>query len=270
MIANSGNIVRMLESITELASHKNLILAFFLRDVKARYKQTYIGIGWAVLQPLVMTIVFTVIFSNFLKVSTDGAPYPIFSYIALAAWTYFSRVINTGSMDLIVNSGLIKKIYFPRETIPLSTVLSSLVDFCIAGAIFILLLALYRTPVSWHIVFVPLLFILQLILGTSLALLTSCLTIMFRDLRYVWPFLVQVGMYVSPVVYSVRNLEPKYQMLMYLNPMTGIIEGYRSVFLYNEIPDMNYFGVSVAFSIILLVISWKLFKKIEIYLADIV
>lgn len=255
--------------LKEFWSYKHLVWTFVARDIRARYKQTSVGIAWAIVQPLFMTILFTVIFSKFLKVSTNGVPYPVFSFIALAAWTFFSRTITVSSSNLLGNYSLISKIYFPREVIPFSTVVSSLIDFFVASLISIILLIIYQIPVTWHVIYLPIIFFVQIAIGFAFSLLFSGSTIIFRDLQFVYPFLAQLLMYATPVIYSVRNLQSKYKFLFFLNPLTGIIEGYRSVLLYNEIPNFYYLLISIVFSLIVLIFSYWLFKRIEKYMADI-
>lgn len=260
----------MTNQLKELYQYRHLITTFVTRDIKARYRQTTIGIAWAIIQPLFLTGIFTVIFSKFLKVSTGDVPYPVFSFIALSAWTFISRSITAGSVNLIGNSSIITKVYFPREVIPLSTIVSSLVDFCIASSISFLLLIIYKIPFTWHIIFIPLILCIQIFLATSLALLASGATVVFRDLKFAFPFLVQTAIYASPVFYSVRNLQKHFQILFYFNPTTGVIEGYRSILLYHEIPNLTYLGISFTFSVSLLILSYAFFKRIEKYLADVI
>ncbi|OGD63333.1 hypothetical protein A2160_02505 [Candidatus Beckwithbacteria bacterium RBG_13_42_9] len=260
----------MLKELKELYQYRYLITTFVIRDVKARYRQTSLGIGWAIIQPLFLTGIFTIIFGNFLKVSTSGIPYPVFSFIALAAWTFISRSITAGSANLIGNSTIISKVYFPREVIPLATVISSLVDFGISSILMFLLLIFYHISFTWHLVLIPIIFLIQILMAISLALFSAAATVVFRDLLFAIPFLVQILMYGSPIIYSVKNLQRQFQILFYFNPITGIIEGYRSVLLYHEIPNLIYLGISFGFSIILLWTSYVFFKRIERYLADVV
>lgn len=254
--------------LSELYKYRQLAWTFVWRDIKSRYRQSKIGIGWALVQPISMTIIFTVIFSRFLNVSSDGAPYPLFSFVALSTWTFIDRVVKASSHDLISNSGLINKIYFPREVLPLSTVASSLVDFGIASIITLILLVIYQTPIGWQLIFIPLVLLIQILMAVSLSLAASSLTVMFRDLQFVTPFLMQILMYASPVIYSVRNLQPNLKLLMFLNPATGIIEAYRSILVYQEMPNLSYLAVSLGFSLILMIFAYTLFKRIEAYMAD--
>ena len=262
--------MKIAQQLKELYQYRYLVSTFVIRDIKARYRQTSLGVAWAIIQPLLLTGIFTIIFSKFLKVSTGGVPYPIFSFIALAAWTFISRSITAGSENLIGNSGFITKIYFPREVFPLATVLSSLIDFTVSSLVSLLLLIVYKIPFTWHLIFIPLVFCIQILLAISFALVASAITVLFRDLQFAFPFLVQILMYGSPVIYSTRNLQQNLQIFFYLNPITGIIEGYRSILLYHEIPNLIYLGISFSFSFILLTSSYLLFKRIEKYLADVV
>ncbi|MFC1748550.1 ABC transporter permease [Pseudomonadota bacterium] len=257
------------QHLRELYEYKYLISTFVTRDFKARFRQAKLGISWAIVQPLFMTVVFTVVFSRLLKVSTDGAPYPVFSFVALSVWTFFSRSVTAGSVSLIYNGGLVKKVYFPREVIPISTVISSLVDFGIASLITILFLLIYSIGISWHVVLLPLVLLIQVLLGLAITMSTASLTVVFRDLEFAFPFFVQLLMYASPIIYSIRNLQQPYKNLLYLNPITGIVEGYRSILIYHELPNLWLLGVSLGFAMIILVISYVLFKRIERYMADV-
>lgn len=260
----------MWKNLNNLWQYRQLIITFVERDIKARYRQTAMGISWAVLQPLLMTVIFTIVFSKFLSVSTDGLPYPVFSFIALAPWTFLSRALTSGSVSLTSNYGLISKVYFPRDVLPFSTVLSLLIDFGLSVIFIGILLLVYAIPLSWHLIFFPIILVVQIVLAVALSLFSSALVILFRDLIYVVPFFVQIGLYASPVVYSVKNLQPFYQPFFYLNPVTGIIEGYRSIFLYHEIPNLYFLMSSIVFAFLLLIVSYWLFKRVERFLADVI
>jgi lipopolysaccharide transport system permease protein len=256
--------------LKELWQFRELITTFVWRDLKTRYRQTSLGIMWTIIQPLFMTIVFTVIFSKFLKVSTNGIPYPVFSYLALATWTFISRSIASGPTNIIANYGIFAKVYFPREVIPLSSIISALIDFFVASLVYLLLLAIYGVSLSWHLIFLPVILLAQIMLAIALTLFSAGTTVIFRDLQFAYPFFIQLLMYGSPIIYSVRNLQEKYKLLFYFNPITGIVEGYRSIFLYHEVPNFIYLGISIGFSLIFLPLSYWLFKRIERYLADVV
>jgi lipopolysaccharide transport system permease protein len=270
MKINSSTRLSLMAQLKELWQYRELIHTFVVRDIKARYRQTTIGIAWAVIQPLFLTGIFTIVFSKFLKVSTGGVPYPVFSYIALAVWTFISRSIIASSTNIISNYGIFSKVYFPREVIPLSTVVSSLVDFTVASGLSILLLLVYRIPLTWQVSLLPLIIIIQVLLACALALAAAGLTVIFRDLQFAFPFLVQLLMYASPVVFSVRNLQSRFKTLFYFNPITGVIEGYRSILLYHELPNFVYLSISTGFALALLLVSYLVFKRIEKYLADVV
>jgi len=185
-------------------------------------------------------------------------------------WNFISRSIITGSTSLIQGGGLVKKVYFPREVLPLATVVSSLVDFVISALILVVMMIIYRIIPSWHLVFVPLLFLVQVAMAMAFALISSAMTVVFRDLQFVIPFLTQLLMYASPVIYTVRNLRPDLKLLMFLNPITGVIEGYRSILIYHQITNMIYLVISIGFTLVLLIGSYNLFKRIERYLADVI
>ncbi len=253
----------------ELWKYRSLILLFVERDLQARYKQTFLGIGWSILQPLLMMMVLTVIFANFLKVDSGGVPYPIFSYAALVPWTFVSRSLTASSVGLLTYKSLITKIYFPREIIPLSMVLSSLVDFFLASCVFVLMMIVTRTGVGLNVLYVLMLIPAQLLLAAALALLMSFLGALLRDLQFVLPFLIQIWMYATPVIYGLQSITSKYMWLFYFNPLAGIIDGYRRTVLFNQPPDWSLFGASLAFSVVLFLVAYLLFKKVEGFLIDV-
>ncbi len=247
-------------------------LLYFLvwRDVKVRYKQTAIGAGWAVLQPLVTMLLFTAVFSRIAKVPSDGVPYPIFAYAALLPWTYFSQALGRSSNSLVNNSNLITKVYFPRLIIPLSAVASPLVDFAFAFLIVIGMMFWYGIAPSWGILTLPAFVLLCLLTALALALWLSALCVKYRDVGVVVPFLIQVWMYASPVAYPVSVVPERWRMLYSLNPMVGVIEGFRWALLGQALPDFRLIAVSVLAVLVLLYGGLFYFKIMERQFADIV
>ena len=218
-------------TIRDLWEYRDMLLYLVLRDIKARYTQSVLGIGWAVLQPLFLMIVFTVIFGKLVKINTNGMDYAVFSYTALVPWAYFSNSLMLSTGSLIQNSNLLSKVFFPRIVLPMSTVLSTLVDFFIAFILVIVLMIWYQvTPTLW-VLFLPVLLLLMVVLSVSLGSLFTALAIQYRDVRHGISFLVQGMMYASPVVYPVSIIPDKYRLIYGLNPMAGVIEGFRSALL---------------------------------------
>lgn len=259
----------MIDNLKELWQYKYLVHTFVMRDIKARYKQTSIGILWAVIQPMFLMFIFTLVFSYFFKVDTGGKPYPIFSYVALLPWMFISRVLTASGNQFLSSQGLITRVYFPREIIPLSATLSALVDFAFGSLVFILMLFYYHIPLTPTFLFVLIILPIQVLLATGLSLFSSAMVSLFRDFEFALPLLTQLWMYASPIIYSVHNLQPRFQSFFYLNPVTGIVDGYRSSILNGQVPDLGYLGSSALISLLLTITAYWLFKKVEYFIVDI-
>jgi lipopolysaccharide transport system permease protein len=197
------------------------------RDVKIRYKQTVIGAAWAIVQPVMTMVIFTVIFGNFAKIPSDGLPYAIFSYTALLPWNYFSQAIARSGDSLVGDANLIKKVYFPRLIIPLASVSSPLVDFCFSFLVLLAMLAWFGIAPGWGVLILPLFLVLAFMTALAVGLWLSHLNARYRDIRYAIPFLIQLWMYASPVVYSVNMVPEKWRLIFSLNPLARVIEGFR-------------------------------------------
>ena len=260
----------MLSGVRELLSHRDLLVNWTVRNIKVRYKQSFLGAAWAVLQPLSSTLVFTLIFSQFLRVPTDGIPYPIFVYSALLPWTFFATAVSFGVTSLIGNMNLVTKVYFPREILPLAAILASLVDFLIASLIFVGMMIFYRVPLSPSFVTVPLILLIQLTLVTGIVLLTSALAVFYRDIRFVVPLGLQIWMYLTPVIYPLSLVPERFRSLYMLNPMAGVIDSYRRVILQGEWPHMTYLLPAAGVSVLLLMGAYSYFKRAEGVFADII
>ncbi len=204
-------------------------LLFFLawRDIKVRYKQTALGIAWIVLQPLLSTLVFTVLFGGLLRVPSDGAPYALFALAALVPWQYFSGSMSRVGTSLVNSAHLITKVYFPRLIIPLSGVISTLVDFAIGFGVLVVLLIAYRVPLTANVLWLPAFLLLAVITALGFGLWLAALNVRYRDVNYLIPFLLQIWMYLTPVVYGSTLIPERYRWLLALNPMTGVVEGFR-------------------------------------------
>ncbi|HTY13468.1 MAG TPA: ABC transporter permease [Candidatus Omnitrophota bacterium] len=216
-----------LPNLIELWEKRELMYFLMWRDVKLRYKQTVFGVLWAVLQPFVMMLVFSFFFGKMGRMPSDGIPYPVFCYTALVPWTFFSNGITQATSSLVFSSILIKKIYFPRIIIPLSSVMSGAVDFLFAFAVLIGMSAYYGIYPNWHSWMVPALFLLMLITAIGVGLWFSALNVLFRDVRYVIPMLTQVWMFSTPIIYPLKIIPGKWRVLMGLNPMASVVAGFR-------------------------------------------
>ena len=256
-------------TIRDLWEYRDMLLYLVLRDIKARYTQSVLGIGWAVLQPLFLMIVFTVIFGKLVKINTNGMDYAVFSYTALVPWAYFSNSLMLTTGSLIQNSNLLSKVFFPRLVLPMSTVLSTLVDFFIAFILVIVLMIWYQVSPTIWVLFLPVLLLLMLVLSVSLGSLFAALAIQYRDVRHGITFLVQGMMYASPVVYPVSIIPDKYRLIYGLNPMAGVIEGFRSALLGSTPMPWDLIIVGTIVTLVVAVIGLTYFKFTERIFADV-
>jgi len=248
-------------------AHRELFYFLTWRDIKVRYKQTVLGAGWAVLQPLMTMLIFSYFFGQLVGVPSDGIPYPLFAYTGLLTWTFFSNAVTLASNSLVANSGLIAKVYFPRLIIPAATVAGSLVDFGIASALLVPLMAYYRVTLSWAVVLVPGLMLLTTLLALAVGMLVSALTVRYRDVRYALPFVIQLWFFMTPIIYPSTLLPPSRRWLLALNPLTGIVDGYRAL-LYGRPLEWAALSLSVVMTVGLLLGAAYAFKRAERSLAE--
>ena len=209
----------------DIWSYRELLYFLTWREIKVRYKQTLLGFGWAIIQPFAMMIVFTLFFGTLAKVPSEGVPYPLFNYAALLPWTLFAEGISRSSLSMVAQTSLIQKVYFPRLIMPLSGVLSPIVDFTIAFAILIGMMIYYGYPPTVKVLWLPAFSILAVLSALGVGLWLSAVNVRYRDVRYVVPFLIQLWLFASPVVYSSNLLPQRFQAIYGLNPMAGVIEG---------------------------------------------
>ncbi|QEE41080.1 ABC transporter permease [Methylobacterium sp. WL64] len=250
--------------------YRGLLWVLILRDLKVLYRQTALGACWAIAQPLFTVAIFTVIFGHFAKIPTDGAPYALFAGSAIILWTYFAESVRRSATGLVTEAELIRKIYFPRLVIPLATVVSPMVDFAIALAVMLVLMLCYGVMPSWHIVLaVPTLAVTAMLaLGVSLWL--GPVNVRFRDVKHTLPFLIQIWMYASPIVYAASIVPDSVRWLYALNPMVGLIEAFRFAILGGTTPDLFALAVSVTVSSLLLFTGLIFFQRMERSFADII
>src|SRR5258705_3473816 len=247
-------------------------LLYFLawRDVKVRYKQTVIGAAWAILQPFMTMVVFAVVFGHFVKIPSDGVPYSVFTYTALLPWTYFSQAITRSGTSLVSDTNLIKKVYFPRLIIPLSAVASPLVDFCISFLVLLGMMAWFRIQFGWGLLAVPFFLFLAVLPALAVGLWLSALNARYRDVGHTIPFLIQFWMFASPVAYPLSVVPEKWRLIYGLNPMAGVIEGFRWALLTTERPAFRVMALSTGVVVLLLIGGIVFFKRIERNLAEVV
>lgn len=256
-------------NLRELWAYRELLYFLVWREIKLRYKQTILGATWAIIQPFFMMVIFTLFFGKFVDIPSEGIPYPLFSYAALLPWMLFSEGINRSVNSLIQDNNLIKKIYFPRLIMPLSGSISPLVDFMFSFAVFIGIMFFFGFSLSLRIFWLPVFLILALITSLAVGLWLSAINVQYRDVRYVTPFLIQFWFFASPVVYSSISLPKSWQLLYGLNPMVGVIEGFRWVLLGTK-PPTSLMIVSVTIVLIILISGVFYFRKMEKIFADVI
>ena len=257
-------------NLKDLWVYRELIYFLTWRDLKVRYKQTALGAAWAILQPFLSMVVFSIFFGGLLNVSSGDVPYPIFSYTGLLPWIMFSKALTDASRSLVVNRNMITKVYFPRMVIPMSSVFSSVVDFAIAFVILLGMMLFYRiTPTSavWTL---PLFILLALVTALGVGLWLSSLNVIYRDVGYVLPFLTQLWFYLTPIVYSATIVPEQWRILFALNPMVGVVEGFRWALLGTETAPGPVVAVSAVISVILLITGMYYFRRMERNFADLV
>ncbi len=254
----------------DLWNYRELFFFLAWRDILVRYKQTIIGIAWSVIRPLLTMIVFTVIFGKLAKMPSDGVPYPILVYAAMLPWQFFSCSVSEGGNSLIANSSMISKVYFPRIIIPTTSMIVSLIDFIISFAILACLMVWYQFVPSWQIIAVIPLLLLAATTALGVNYLVSSLNVKYRDFRYVMPFLIQFGLYISPVGFSSSVVPEKWKLLYSLNPMVGVIDGFRWAILGQTNIYMTGFIASIAISITLFILGFTFFRKMEKEFADVI
>ncbi len=254
----------------ELWRYRELVFFLTWRDIKVRYKQAILGIAWAIIQPLVTMVVFTVIFGNLLRTPSQNIPYPLFSLTALLPWQLFSTALQRSSVSLVGNANLITKIYFPRLVIPISSVMAALVDFGISFIVLLGVMAYYRYWPGWNMLWLLPLIVLALLTALSMGLWLSALNVQYRDVQHMVPFLIQVLMYASPIVYPIDTIpEGIWRSLYGLNPIVGIIQGFRWALVGGDSPDVTL-AFSVGMVLILLFGGLFYFRRMEKTFADIV
>lgn len=254
--------------LRELWRHRELLCFLVWRDIKVRYKQTVIGAAWAIIQPVCTMLIFSIIFGRFAGIPSDGAPYPVFVYAGLLPWLFFANAVTQSAQSLVNQARLLTKVYFPRLFIPSTSIGVGLVDFALSFAVYVCLMLWYGHLPGATVVLLPVLLLLTIVTALGVGLLLSSLTVAYRDFRLVVPFMVQIWLYLSPVVYPVTIIPEQYRWLILLNPMTGIIGGFRSVLL-NQPLDLHALGVAAAVSFTVLFVGICNFRRTERRFADI-
>jgi lipopolysaccharide transport system permease protein len=255
--------------LKELWAYRELLYVLAQRDIKVRYKQTVLGVAWAVIQPLATMLLFSLVFGRLAKLPSDGLPYPIFVYAGLLPWTFFANAISTSGNSLVGQQHLISKVYFPRLIIPLSSIGTGLIDFAISALIPLALMVYYGIGWSFNLLAVPFLVVTVVFIALGVGTLLSALTVSYRDFRFVIPFMVQFWMWATPVVYPASLFPEKWQWVLFLNPMAGLIEGFRSAFLGRPF-DLVGIGISLTVAALVFLLGIFYFEKMERRFADII
>jgi lipopolysaccharide transport system permease protein len=257
-------------SLRDLWNYRELLWVLTLREIQIRYKQSILGVAWAILQPLALMLMFTLVFSALLKVPSEGVPYPIFSYSALLFWTFFSTSLHNAIPSLETNAALIKKIYFPREFFPMSSILAAVFDLIIAAVIFLGMMFYFHVDFTVNILYVIPVLIIQTIFTMGVCFIFSAMNAYYRDVKYALPLVIQLWLYATPIIYPISLVPERFRTYYMLNPMAGIIESYRSVLVKGMAPEGFYLGVAAAGAVLLFVLGYWYFKRIEMTLADVV
>ncbi|TWU44328.1 Teichoic acid translocation permease protein TagG [Novipirellula aureliae] len=253
----------------ELVAYRDLFRFLIWRQIKVRYAQSAIGIGWAVIQPLFSMVLFTIIFGRLANIDSDGAPYALFSLAALLPWTYFSNAITDGVSSLVSEANMLRKIYFPRLLLPLSAVVAKLVDFGIAAVMMVLLMSYYQHLPGPEILVTPLLIALMVVTASGISIWLTTLAVQYRDVKHAMTFLVQLGMYASPVVYPTSMIPEQYRLYYALNPMVGVIEGFRSAILGSQPIPWDLLAVGTVSATAVLLTGLVFFRSKEKIFADV-
>ncbi|GGL22158.1 ABC transporter permease [Caulobacter rhizosphaerae] len=254
----------------ELWRYRELLYFLILRELKIRYRQAAIGAAWALIQPIMTVAIFSVVFGHFAKMPSGGVPYPIFAFTAVLPWMYFAEAVRRGSTGLVADSDLIRKIYFPRLLVPLAMVAAPLIDFAAGFVVLLVILAFYQVPITLYILLLPLFLLVALSLSLSVALWLGPLSVRFRDVMHALPFAIQVWMYASPIAYPMAIVPERWRLLYSLNPMVGVIEGFRWVLLRDGHPDFRAIAISCVIISACLVGGLVYFKKMERSFADVI
>ncbi len=255
--------------LQDLWRYRELLYFLIWRDIKIRYKQTLLGAGWAIIQPLFTMLLFTLFFGRLARIPSDGVPYPLFAYAGLLPWTFFANALTNSGNSLVGSSSLITKVYFPRVIIPAAAVLAGLLDFMIAFLLLIPMLIYYRIAMTWNLLLAPVFIALAIFLALGVGMWLSALNVKYRDIRYALPFLIQLWLFASPVIYPLSLMPERWRWLLALNPMTGIIEGFRASLFGGKLDALATL-TSAALTIFILLVSFIFFRRVEDSFADIV
>jgi lipopolysaccharide transport system permease protein len=253
----------------ELREYSDLLFFLAWRDIKVVYAQTILGLSWAILQPVIQIVLFTIIFGKVAKISTDGIPYVLFSTVAIIPWTYLHVAMEKASGSLVTQQRLLGKIYFPRLIFPLTGIVSKFIDFAISISLIVIVMLYYRVPPTFNLLLFPVFTLMMMCVSAGVGMLLSAMTIRFRDVKHAMPFAVRMLMYSAPIVYSASSIPENYRLLYSLNPIVGVIEGFRSCLLGTEVPWL-YIWPGMITAILLLIGGAFYFKRMERVFVDVI
>jgi lipopolysaccharide transport system permease protein len=259
-----------MKNLIELFSYRELIYNLALKQIRVNFKQSFLGFFWAILKPVCTVLILTVVFSRIAKFPSDGIPYPLFAFGALLPWTFFTTTVGAGVPSLLSNVHLIKKIYFPREVLPLSAIIGALLDVFISAMIFIGLLFFYKVGITLHIFFIIPIIAIEFLFGFGLALFIGTVNVWYRDAGQATGLLMQFWMYLTPIIYPLSMVPEKFRAVYVLNPMVGVVEGFRNAVIKGVMPDVGLLGISTAIAVITFVIGYAVFKSKEFDFADVI
>lgn len=253
--------------LRELWAYRELLWVLARRDIRVRYRQTILGAGWAVIRPLMTMIVFSIVFGRFAGIPSNGLPYPVFVFAGLLPWTFFSGAVAAAGGSLVGSSALVSKVYFPRLILPLSSIGAGLVDLLLSTVVLLGLMVYFGVPFSWNLLAAPPMLLLLATIGIAAGILVAAVSVTFRDVQHLLPYLLQVWMFLSPVIYPVDLFPERWRWLLFLNPLTGLIEGFRSAFLGRPLA-VAPLAVAAAVSLPLLALAVLVFQRSERRFAD--
>jgi lipopolysaccharide transport system permease protein len=257
-------------NLKDFIMYRELFYFFAWKEIKARYKQTVLGIAWAFLKPFISIVILTVVFGGIVKVPSENIPYPLFCLSGLVLWNYFSYSLLNSSTCLVNNQNLITKVYFPRIIIPCSYSLSGIYDYLISLFFLACIMAYYSYPPSIYIFLLPLVLIIATLTSIGFGLWFSAMNVKYRDIQYIIPFFIQLLLFITPVIYPTNIVTTKYRFILYLNPMSGIIDAHRVCILGNKDIDLRLLGISMGISLVVFISGLYYFKRMERYFADII
>jgi lipopolysaccharide transport system permease protein len=257
-------------NFSEIIRYRDLLYFLTVRGIKAKYAQSVLGVGWAVIQPLFMTLIFTIVFGRLAGISSEGAPYVLFSLSAMIPWNYFSGTLTDTSQSMVANANMLSKVYFPRLVLPSAVVLSRLLDLLIGLVVLAVFLVFYKVVPSWEVVMLPILLLILLMLSLGLGLVLAAMSVQYRDIRHMTPFMVQLLMFAAPVVYPCSSVPEKWQMVYALNPLVGVIEGFRSALLGTTSFPWAFVFTGACTALLLFIFGLFYFSRAEKSFADLV